>query len=158
MSMQDLERAFELFEKYKKDDDFVGSRDEILIQKAEKVLNLTFPPTYRRFLKQYGCGGIRGLDVYGIGYGGFEAESCSNIVWLVLKYRKNYNLHLELVIISDDGMGNYYCLDCVNVNEFGEGPIVMQYVGHQQPLKEMEKIANDFGEFLLNEVKHYFKE
>ena len=44
--------------------DFEGAKPESLVARAETALGLTFPPSYRRFLLEMGCGDINGLEIF----------------------------------------------------------------------------------------------
>ena len=148
MGMNDLLKAFQLIDENK---DFMsGPKSEELIQKAEQALDLNFPPTYRTFLKKYGCGGIGGFEIYGITRD-FDYASIPNGIWLTLDERKDDYLPKHFIIVSDTGDGYWYCLDASQVNASGEYPVVIWGLGI--PEKNKEKVAEDFGEFLFEEVQ-----
>jgi hypothetical protein len=67
---------------------FVGPRDESVIQEAEKALSLEFPPSYRQFLLDFGCGDINSHEFYGIINSNFEKSAVPNGIWLTLNERK----------------------------------------------------------------------
>jgi len=69
--------------------DFAGPKPDALIEKAEGALNLKFPPTYRRFLKEFGCGDVGGEEFYGIISDEFENSTIPNGIWLTLTEREN---------------------------------------------------------------------
>lgn len=56
-------------------------------------------------------------------------------------------------MIAEGGLGDYYALDCVNVNDAGEGPVVIWDPCVSQPVEKLEKVANSFGEFFLMKVE-----
>ena len=59
----------------------------------------------------------------------------------------------SLLVIYDTGSDELFCLDFNNLNSQVE-PIVVSFVpGVEIEYQNYEKIANDFGEFLLNRVK-----
>ena len=89
---------------------------------------------YQKFLKRYGCGGVGRLDLYGVINKDTVNSSVPDAIWLTIDERKVSNLHPELVIISGDGMGNDYCLNCVNVNKEGESSILKLACRLQQDL------------------------
>lgn len=143
MSMSDLERFFQLVEANEADSDFEGEKSSELIEKAEKVLGLAFPPTYRAFLKRYGCGDIAGFEVYGILHENFNDSGIPDAVWLTLDERRSANLPLSLVLVSDVGDGSYYAIDCGSRNDEGDCPVVIWTQGGIQT----EQVHSDFGEF-----------
>ena len=76
---------------------------------AESGLGVTLPEEYIAFLKEFGHGGINGIETIGIGKNGrllFEKET--------LKYRK-YGLPHDLIVIENCGEW-FYCLNADNEN------------------------------------------
>ena len=128
------------------DGDFEGAKPDSLIEKAEKVLNLIFPPTYRRFLKEFGCGDIGGEEFYGLINEEFENSTIPNGIWLTLNERKNMGLAKEYIIIYATGDGTYYALDTANKDHTGESPVVALAPNG----KVLEIIAEDFGKFFYD--------
>ena len=154
MSMQDLEKAFKILNQSSERKYISGPKSEELIRLAEKALGLKFPPTYRLFLHKYGCGGVRGLEIYGLTKeysNDFNNLGSPNGIWLTLDERKDDYLPHHFIIISDTGDGYWYCLDASQPNDEGEYSVVVW--GLDMAEKDKEKVAEDFGEFLLNELK-----
>jgi hypothetical protein len=128
--------------------DFEGAKSELLVAKAETILGLTFPPSYRRFLLEMGCGGINGVEVFGLINDNFEKSTVPNGIWLTLNKRRAIGLHPAYVIVGDGGDGTYYALDTRHINSVGEAPIVCLSVdGHHS-----EKVADSFGDYFLDAV------
>ena len=65
MSLDTLKKGLQLIEENEEYADFEVLKPDSLIEKAEERLTCTFPPTYRMFLKQLGCGDIEGLEFFG---------------------------------------------------------------------------------------------
>jgi len=145
MSLQDLEKAFDLIEE--NGGDFEGEKDNALIAKAEKALGLRFPPSYKKFLSTFGCGDIDGLEFYGLIGDDFENSSVPDAIWLTLEERKS-GLPQSLVLVYATGDGAYYGIDTSQVDSSGECPVVSYEMNGS-----MEKIADDYGAFLLSELK-----
>ncbi|AXN38137.1 SMI1/KNR4 family protein [Peribacillus butanolivorans] len=55
----------ELINQYMEKGDFIGEVSDDNIAKAEKILEVNFPPEYKEFVKNFGSGGICGVDVLG---------------------------------------------------------------------------------------------
>ena len=146
MSSQDLEAAFELIDE-NGGGDFEGPKSSALVEKAEVALGLRFPPTYRKFLAELGCGDIEGLEFYGLIGDDFESSSIPDAIWLTLNERKS-GLPSNLVLIYATGDGAYYALDTNQVNSDGENPVVSYEVN-----RSTKKIADDYGAFMLSELK-----
>lgn len=147
MSMQNFERVRELIEE-NGGGDFEGAKPESLVAKAEAALGVKFPPSYRQFLLDFGCGGINGVEVFGLINDNFEKSTVPNGIWLTLNERRSIGLDPAYVIIGDGGDGTYYALDARQVDSYGESPVMRLSVDG----KQSEKVANDFGSYLLNAV------
>ena len=151
MSMNELSQAVEKIARCDTAD-FCGARPEALVLSAEQVLGLKFPPTYRLFLKQFGCGSVAGFEVYGIVNDEFEQSSIPNGIWLTLRLRRLAQAPPSLVFVSDTGDGGYYAIDVSRTSPDGESPVIIWWPGTNRPLEECDVVANDFGQFLHDEV------
>lgn len=129
--------------------DFVGPRPPSLVASGERVLGVRFPPTYRRFLLEFGAGDVGDLEVYGIIDEPVDEGPVPNGVWLTLRTRQ-HGLPEDLVIVSDTGYGEAYVLDTATVDEGGENPVVIWDVGYERPY---EVVAPDFGSFFWEQVE-----
>jgi antitoxin YobK len=145
MSMRDLEEAFRLIDANPAIADFDGPKSEQLVARAEAVLELTFPPTYRRFLRHLGVGGVIGSDLYGVVDEDFEHSGIPDAVWLTLEYRRTSKILASFVIISDADDGNYFAIDVSKKDAVGESPIVEWCPGNNL----FGFAGDDFGTFLL---------
>ena len=149
--MNNLLLAFQIIEDHKSSlSDFLGDKEESLIQRAEAALELIFPPTYRLFLKKFGCGGFGGFEVYGIIDDHFYKSGIPNGIWLTLDDRNLYNIPHSFIIIGSLGYGPSYVLDSSQPNKEGEYPVLVYSVG-----EEPEKVNEDFGDFLLEKINQY---
>jgi antitoxin YobK len=153
VSSSDLQAAFQLIDSNTAIADFSGPKDETLIEKAEAVLKVTFPNTYRLFLNRLGCGGIRGAEFYGVVHEDFEKSGIPDAVWLTLKHRKNSNAPHAVIPISDTGDGAYYALDLCQTSPSGESPVVEWWPGLPDASGNRRIVAEDFGAFLLQRVR-----
>ena len=149
MSMQDLEKAFELIELNNDKADFEGPKPEELILKAEQALGFTFPPTYRRFLSHLGCGGFGGTEIYGAITDEFSDSGIPDAIWLTLRKRHDENNPSSLIIIAETGDGGDYAIDCSRFTDESENPIVEWW----SPDQIIVDSANDFGEFFLQRIQ-----
>lgn len=146
MSIQNYEKARNLIEQA--GGDFEGVKPEPLLIKAEAALGIKFPLSYRRFLGELGCGDINGLEIFGLINDNFEKSTVPNGIWLTLNERRAIGLDPAYVIIGDGGDGTYVVLDTKQRDSVGESPVVRLSIDG----KQSEKIAEDFGSYLLNAV------
>lgn len=110
------DEIIKLIEKYGEEDDFTGSSNYEKVLKVGEVLDLKLPESYKWFLKNYGHGGINGVEVYGISKA--DIPSC---VRHTDNYRR-YRLPKEFIVIEncDEWL---YCIDTGKMIE-DECPIV----------------------------------
>jgi len=141
--MNELEQAFSLIEKHG-GGDFSGKKDISLVDEAEEILGLSFPPTYRKFLEILGSGDIVGCEFYGITNKGLGAFGIPNVVWLTLEKRKT-GMPKSLIPIYSEGDGSYYCLDTSQTSDCAECPIVLYGINGEIG----SQVANNFGIFML---------
>jgi antitoxin YobK len=127
---------------------FAGPKSESLILKAEMALGLTFPASYRQFLREFGCGSIAGAEFYGVIDDDFVNSSVPDAVWLTLDERRASNAPATLVLIGSTGDGGYFGLDCAAENGFGEFPVIEWWNDEG----EQVLVANNFGEYFLQTI------
>jgi hypothetical protein len=152
MSMTNLEQALQLIQANEDQADFVGPREDRLIQAAEAALGISFPPTYRRFLKERGCGNIAGAEFYGLVNDTFVNSSVPNGIWLTLDERRTSKLPHALILVSETGNGGYYALDTSRRDSQGESPVIVWFPGLSKVGGEVEEVAEDFGTFVLHRL------
>jgi hypothetical protein len=156
MSMEDLRKAFELMEKHSGWACFVGPRPPELVRKAEAVLGVRFPPTFREFVLHFGGGDFAAHEFFGVITEDFGRPGSPDGVRLTLHDRSSWGLPEQFVIVSDLGDGGYYAIDVSKKNAFGENPVVLFYPGAWDPKTEpptSEVVAEDFGAFLLEQAQ-----
>lgn len=156
MSTEDLHRAFGLIDRYPAYACFVGPRPPELVEKAEAVLGVVFPSTFREFVMRFGAGGFAGHEFFGVISDNFDEAGVPDGVWLTLDQRKSWGLPRQFVMVSDLGDGGYYAIDMSQAGACGEQPVVLLYPGAWDPDREppvLELVAEDFGAFLLEQVE-----
>jgi hypothetical protein len=147
MSLQDYQTAKSLIEET--GGDFEGPKPEALVASAEQALGLKFPPSYRLFLLELGCGDLNGLEFYGVINEKFEGSSVPNGIWLTLNERQSIGLDHAYILIGDGGDGTYYAIDTRSVDETGESPVMRLSVDGTQA----KPVASSFGAYLLEAVQ-----
>jgi len=131
---------------------FAGPRSEALIRLAEQTLGFQFFGTYRHFLANYGAGNFGAQEIYGVISDDFENSSVPDAIWYTITERKEIGLPLNLLVIYDTGNGEIFCLDFKQVNKENEPTVVSFVPGVDLEKQTYEKIADDFGDFLLDLV------
>jgi len=145
MAIEDLDHALALIAEHTDEGTFAGPVDDAAIERAEQLLGVTFPPTYRRFLQQLGAGDIWGEEFYGIIDDDLHEPLVPNAVGLALAERKGGSLPDHLLPIYELGDGTIFGLD-FSARAGAEAPVVSW---HGDPEAGTETEAPDFGAFLL---------
>lgn len=120
---------------------FLGGIEEKDIYSMEKELNVKFPNSYKWFLKNFGQGGIYGINILGSSNGIF-----TNVIKETKRNRKYYKLKNEYVVIEN--CDEYvYCLDTNNMAN-NECPVVFfeKVTGIIEPRNE------NFLQFLFERI------
>lgn len=152
MGMAEYEEALALVRAHRHDAHFSGQRDEALIAAAEAALGVTFPPIYRRFVRELGAGSIGAEEVYGVTSENFTQGAIPNGIWITLQIRSDSELPASMIVIYDAGESEYFVLDTSHTEPNGECPVVMWYP-NWEPGHGQEIIAPDFGTFFLSVVQ-----
>lgn len=160
MSYSNYKKAVELIEKNKHIADVKQfPQSEIDIKKAEDILSIKFPKSYKDFLRRYGIFISDIAYVYGFKNVSFDNYIHSNIICRTLDERQiNQDpcFPLSFVPIYDLGNGELFCLDTSKFDAEGECPIVCWSFGNIDSIDD--DFGRDFGEFFLNMIQRGLKE
>ncbi|WJE54473.1 SMI1/KNR4 family protein [Bacillus cereus] len=130
-----------LIKRFEEPGDFFGGIDDILIDQFEQHLDCKFPESYRWFLRQYGGGGVLGIDITG--------GKSMGISTLISTTKSYYTVGLpkEYIVIYD--LDEYvYCLDTKNFKN-SECPVVSWDLASKKAYVKY----NNFYEFLLDRLE-----
>ena len=152
MSYVNYQKAIEIMSENKDKCHFIGERSQELIMKAEDLLEIKFSVIYKNFLINYGAGNYGSEEILGIIDDDFEESSVPDAIWYTLTEREDVNLPKNLVVIYETGSDEIFCLDFNNLNQEKEPAVVAYIPGEDNKNQRYEKIANDFGDFLLQLV------
>jgi hypothetical protein len=152
MSMGDYEQALELIEDHLDEADFEAQPEE-RVARAERELGVRFPPSYRRFLLEFGAGGIGGEEIYGLINDDFEDARPPQAVGLTREFRRDGHISDDLIVIYNLGQGSYYALDTSAAGADSEAPVVAFTPGIHRAGDQLEVIAPDFGSFFLDAMR-----
>jgi hypothetical protein len=153
VTMAELEEAMRLIAARPDQSDFVGPRDELVVDAAEEALGFAFPPTYRRFLRELGAGSFDGAEFYGVLGSDFEHSGIPDGVWISLRHRREGYLPRSLAYVYNFGTGEMAALDASRRQASEELPVVAWEPGVSAPDGDPELLAPDFGAFFLEQVK-----
>jgi hypothetical protein len=141
----DKKSIFGLIEKAGSKAFFVGKADDKKIAEIEQLLGITLPESYKWFLREFGHGGIPGLEIYGNGLA--KISSC---VHYTTEWRE-FGLQEHFVVVEDVDEW-LYCLDTSRLCN-GECPVVDWVQG--------EGIGQEYYEtffiFFEKQIKEYLE-
>ena len=123
-----------------------------LINKAQEVLKIKFSKIYIKFLKNYGAGNYGAEEILGVIDDDFEESSVPDAIWYTITEREEANLPKDLLVIYETGSDELFCLDFSKLNYEHEPAVVSYIPGEDNKNQKYEKIADDFGDFLLKLV------
>jgi len=150
MSLQNFVRAIELAKKC----EFytiAGEKSEEVVLKAEELFGYKFSKQNFQFFKHLGYLSFFGCEIFGIIKDDFSGKYTGCAIEAALSDRKSNNLPAEWLPIYyfDDGYMGY--LDYGQLNDEGEPPVIMSLYNGER-YEAPEKVAEDFGDFLLQVV------
>ncbi|WP_392551413.1 SMI1/KNR4 family protein [Orbus wheelerorum] len=149
MSIKDVKDAINIINEDIDLADFIGEISPDLIDKAEGMLGVKFPESYKYFLENLGCGDIYGQEFYGIIKADFINSGIPDAIWITLKMREESGLPDYFVIVYFGGDGDYYAIDCRDPNK---APLICWMPGESKYDGLHTKIANDFGIFFKETI------
>ncbi|USP00640.1 SMI1/KNR4 family protein [Bartonella taylorii] len=121
--------------------------NDVLIEKAEKILELQFTSSYKSFLKNYGGGEIGCEEIFSIYGVDFETVYGGDIVYNRLTEIKNGLAKPEQLVVSRTDFGETFYFDYTQFQD-GECPIYVRL-----PSEDCEYYASNFYEFLCKRIK-----
>ena len=144
--MAALDEALGFFRRHADEATVSGPIPEATITRAERLLGVEFPPTYRRFLRELGAGDLWGQEIYGIVDPTLDQDTgVPSAIWLTQEMRRD-GLPRHLLPVYDLGEGTTFGLDLSRAGEHGEAPVVAWHGSAEHT----ELDAPDFGTFLLH--------
>ena len=122
------------------DDDFTGGVSDETINEIEYKLEVKFPNSYKWFLRNYGSGGIYGVDILGCG------KSSNPSVLSNTERFRNLGLPKQYIVIGncDEFV---YCLDTSDFNDMECSIISWDRISGYNGERE-----DNFYEFYLNRL------
>ncbi|CAN5845133.1 hypothetical protein BH11MYX3_BH11MYX3_13920 [soil metagenome] len=127
--------------------EIAGPAPEAAINAAEVALGVTFPPSYRTFLRTFGGIAIPAhLGIVHDFVGMRSSDAAADVVTRTLDARVERKLSENLVVV---GMGaqyqEWFCLDVSRTQPNGEAPVLM-YDARDNALDQ--QFYDDFGQML----------
>lgn len=127
-------RIVDMIKKYGEENDFYGRINEDDIKLVEHRLGMIFSESYRCFIRNYGSGGICGVEILGI-----ENKDNPSVICGTQRYRK---LGLETGCILIEDLGEF--IMCIDTNDRDK------IIRWDRINKNKEYRYNDFYEYLID--------
>lgn len=143
-----LEEAFRLLEPLHDRLRLVGAAPPEAVDEAERLLGVSFPPSYRAFVERAGAGSILGREVYGV-LAEPQAKGPPNVVWITLNARSSFGLPDRFLIVVDLDDSSALALDSSQRRFDGECPVIHIWPGEPESELVDTEVASDFGSFFL---------
>jgi hypothetical protein len=121
------------------------------IELLEARLGTKLPRSYQEMIIDFGSLSFGSKDIYGITRLGMDVASAPNVVFATEDSRSRGEITDKMVEIMPSSYGPNFVLDCGQLDQRSEAPVYeINELGYRHGMK---KVADSFGEFLLNEVK-----
>ena len=130
-------KIVDMIKKYEEEIDFFGKINEDDIKLVEHSLSIIFPESYKWFIRNYGSGGICGVEILGI-----ENKKDSSVIYATERYR-TLGLESGCVVIED--LGEF--IMCIDTNDRDK------IIRWDRVNKIKEYRYNDFYEYLIDTFK-----
>ncbi|WP_454674025.1 SMI1/KNR4 family protein [Achromobacter pestifer] len=130
-----------------------GATDSNQIERVEALLHVTLPISYKKFLENYGGGGVVSAEVCGVEDNDASIESGGTVVGDTKECRERFALPDNLVVIYFHGDEVCWCLDLTNSNE-EDSPVVSYNIFTG---KIDRQIASNFSSFMRQHLTLYGK-
>lgn len=152
MSYHDYKKAMELAKNCKFYTTLDGKRQDE-IDAAERNLNIKFSKEIKDFYLEYGYLSFEGNEIFGIDPLDDSGILEGNSVTYALNEREQYGMPNEWLPFYNYGDGYIVCQNYSTNNEEGEPEIISVFFDGEKYAID-EKIANDFGEFVLRLIEN----
>lgn len=121
-----------------------GPVDEEKIRRAEALLGLTFPPSYKLYLSRYGA-----IEIDGRSFSGLtsrDAGQDGDVVAFTRSAREQYSLPAQYIAIDFQDGDAFLCIDTSRKDSNGESPLVL--ISPENGSQQGGTVANGLIDYL----------
>ncbi|CAI3797800.1 hypothetical protein GLGCALEP_01918 [Pseudomonas sp. MM221] len=136
---------------------FAGGATDTMVSDFEKALGVSFPLSYKLFLKKYGALSFGGDAYYGITKSGVEATSVPSVAFATKSARADGDADEFMVVVKASGYGPIYSIDTSIIGASGE-PVIVETELSFKRTKEKIVIYQSFKEFFVDTVRQAIRE
>ncbi len=121
------------------------------IAAAERQLGVTFPPTFRSYLSEYGYLEFRSAEFYGLGAG---VPEHLDLIRNATAERARFHPHIpvHLVPFMPNGCGDHYCID---LSARVDDPPVVFWDHELDTAQRPQRLADTFTSWLLEHTHEW---
>jgi hypothetical protein len=132
-----------------------GKKSALLVEKAEKALDVKLPLSYKQFLIEFGKLAFGARTYLGVIDDDFENSGLPDGIWYNLRLRREYNFPKHLIVVYNNNGLELICLDTKNFFSADECAIAIWDCVHD----EVSATANvQFADYLLDEINDQLEE
>ncbi|WP_151478509.1 SMI1/KNR4 family protein [Streptomyces albicerus] len=123
---------------------------QAMVERAEQEMGLTFPPSYRRLLEEFGTWDVPPAEFPGVYRTPAMGDVLLGTVEHTLDDRAAEGLPHHFMVIMHDDVWNVIVLDTSRPDRDGEYPV---YAWHPEGRDVLEQVGDNFGSFALEECR-----
>lgn len=160
--MQELKQLEELIDSKRELAGFGGGVPQKTVMEQEKELGVLLPLSYCWFLLRYGVGSFGNTEIFGIltdeNGEKVSGDSIPNFAWVTEYFRKE-GLDNRFIVISGNGMGQYFCIETESKNRKVDSKVYI--FERENPSKTCNQVSSSFKKFLREIIEkeiEYFEE
>ncbi len=127
-----------------------SKKSELLISKAEQVLDVKLPKSYKDFVIEWGMMSFKGFEFYGLIHGDFDKQRMPSVVRFNMDLRTEESFPHHLIAFFDNDGVEYMCLDTSNFFSESECSIALWDNVNK---KVADSFDISFAEYLLDEIE-----
>lgn len=124
---------------------------EDIVESVEKIVGLSLPRSYARFLRDFGYVSFGSTEDYGAPPDDLERGPIPNAIWLCAKLRRDAGFAHRYFVVQSTGYGGWLAIDTDCCDASGESPIVELSVDGAA----IRTVSPSFGAHFLSLVESF---
>jgi hypothetical protein len=136
---------------------YAGGASDTMIAEFEKKLGVSFPTSYRLFLKKFGALSFAGDTYYGITKSGLGATSVPSVLFATQDARSLGDADENMIVIKSSGYGPMYSIDTSIIGETGEPAVVLTELSFKRDGEKLV-VYQCFEDFFCDSIRQSINE
>lgn len=150
MSIEKINLAIKMMESTGEEILTTGGVISSLILQAEQKLKIKFTEDYKYFLEKFGCLSFEGEEFYGLTNDELNADAIPCVIFATESARMRGDISQSMVFVKSSGYGPLFSIDLSGASSVS--PVVETSLSYKRD-KEVNVVAESFGDFFYNEIK-----